>query len=386
MDDREKLLNGLREFRTLRELQSSEFFAAAAPGIRELLETPKVVTAAGVSPRLKSFLRIVSWNIEKGKQLPRILETFRCDPVLRFADVVLLNEVDVGMARSGNLDVARAAAEGLGTHLVFGPAHLELTKGTDDDLDSPGANRGSLQGNAVLSRHPVIDARIVALPACFEPFEFREKRYGTRNCVWARIEIGARTMWIGSVHLEVRKTPGCRAVQMRHLLAHLPGGPHEPHIIAGDFNTSGLPRGTRWHTLRSVALILARSPRAMQDRMCHPELGPEPLFRLAANAGFRWDGLNTCEPTASTPIGALEDSSMVPGPIERLTRRRVAEYGGYFRFKLDWILGRGTSPAAEGELADAAAGEKSRGAGVRDVESVGAARISDHRPIFADIK
>jgi endonuclease/exonuclease/phosphatase family metal-dependent hydrolase len=386
MYEREKLLDGLRVHKTLRDLHSSAFFAEAEPVIRELLGTPQVTSCADAEPRLRSFLRIATWNIEKGKQLPRILETLRSDQVLRCADVLFLNEADAGMARSGNRDVARDVAAALRMHVVFGPAHLELTKGTEDDLGAPGENRESLQGNAVLTRHPVIDARVVPLPACFEPFEFHEKRYGTRNCVWARIEIGRRTMWLGSVHFEVRKTPACRARQMRHLLANLPGRADEAHVIAGDFNTSGFSRGTRWRTFRSVATLLSTEPAVMKERLCHPERGPEPLFDAAYAAGFRWEGFNSYDPTASTPIGSLEDSAMLPGPLARFAAGRLSAYDGYFRFKLDWILGKGLVSASRGEIVDAVAGENSLEPGAREVESIGAARISDHRPIFADIK
>ncbi len=382
----EALLLNLRRYRTVGELHRSAFFAEAGPGILELLGTPRHFFSPQARPRLRSFLRIASWNIEKGKRLPRIVETFRSDPALRWADAILLNEVDLGMARSGNLDVARTLACELGMHMTFAPAHLELTKGTDDDLDAPGNNRESLQGNAILSRYPLREARVVPLPVCFEPFEFHEKRYGTRNCLWARLDLGPKAIWLGAVHFEVRKTPACRASQMRHVLAHLPGGRDEQHVLAGDFNTGGFARGTRWRTLRSVALLLARSPAAMQERMCHPERGPEPLFGLARAAGFVWDGLNTFDPTACTPVGSLEDSSLLPGPLARFTQRRLAAYQGYLRFKLDWILGRGVSPAHAGEVRDAGSGEVSLGAGSRDIDIAGAGRVSDHLPIFADIK
>lgn len=351
-----------------------------------MLVTPRNFRSPDARPRLRSFLRVATWNIEKGKRLPRIMEVLRSDPILRVADVILLNEVDLGMARSGNLDIALTLARELGMHMAFGPAHLELTKGTDDDLAAPGENRESLQGNAILCRYPLSESRVVPLPACFEPFEFHEKRYGTRSCLWARADLGTKTIWLGAVHLEVRNTPACRASQMRHLLAHLPGGPGEPHILGGDFNTGGFARGTRWRTLRSVALLLARSPAFMQERMCHPERGPEPLFQLARGAGLEWEGLNTHDPTACTPVGTLEDSSLLPGPLARFARRRLAAYRGYLRFKLDWILGRGVSPARAGEVRDAGSGEESLGPGTRGVEDAGPGRISDHRPIFADIR
>ena len=36
-----------------------------------------------------------------------------------------------------------------------------------------GDNRESLQGNAILSRYPIVEAHNVPLPVTFEPYEFR---------------------------------------------------------------------------------------------------------------------------------------------------------------------------------------------------------------------
>ena len=46
-------------------------------------------------------IRLVSWNIEKGKRW-RLLEKCLDSESIRTADVLCLNEVDDGMARSGN--------------------------------------------------------------------------------------------------------------------------------------------------------------------------------------------------------------------------------------------------------------------------------------------
>lgn len=386
MDRRAHLIENLRRHNSLKELQASSFFARHGEEIAGLLHTPRIWRNPSAAPRIASFLRIAAWNVEKGKHPGRIVELFRSHPVLRSADVIVLNEVDNGMARSGNFDVGRHLADELGMHLVFGAAHIELTKGTGEDLEATLENADSLQGNAVLTRHAVLEARAIALPACFEPFEFHEKRYGARNCVWARLKLGDGTLWLGSAHLEVRKTPACRAVQMRALLAQLPGESDEAHIIAGDFNTSGFGRGTRRHTIGSVCRLLARSAPAMQESLCHPERRSEPLFRHARAAGFEWVGLNSFEPTACTPIDSLEDAALLPRPIVRLVTKRLEPYGGFLRFKLDWILGKGVIPLRADEAYDTGSGEFSRSAGCIETDNSGLDRISDHRPVFADIR
>lgn len=386
MNRRAYLLENLHRYPTMSELRRSAFFAECGQELHSLLTNPEILRNAQTTPRVQTFLRIVQWNIEKGKRLEAIAKVLRTDETLRWADIILLNEVDIGMCRSGNRHIGRALAEALGMNMAFGPAHFELTKGTHDELDLPGENSDSLQGNAILTRHPILEARVVPLPVCFEPYEFHEKRYGWRSCIWARLQVASRTLWAGCTHLEVRNTPQCRARQMRHLIACLPGETDEPHLLAGDLNTSGFSRGTRWRTIRSIGRLLLRPPERMKDAMSHPERRGEPLFRVAQEAGFSWDGLNSGEPTAWSPIGSLEDASHLPSAVVHLVSKRLAAYEGYLRLKLDWFLARGLEGLRKGEAIDRDSGVPSLDPGCVSVAATGPGRISDHAPIHADAR
>jgi endonuclease/exonuclease/phosphatase family metal-dependent hydrolase len=374
----------LLRFETVAELRASAFWKEHGRAIDAFLATPQVLPGPVAGPRLADFVRVAQWNIEKGKRREAILATLREDPALRWADIVLLNEADRGMYRSGNRHVAAELGRDLGMHVAWSPAHLELTLGTDDDLLDPGENGEGLQGNAVLSRHPVIAVRTVPLPVCFEPFEFHEKRYGRRNCVWAKLRIGERHVWAGCTHLEVRNTPGCRAIQMRYILENLPGGPDEPYLLGGDLNSNGFARGTALRTILSACRLAATPTARMIRRLASPDRGPEPLFEIARRAGFEWEGLNSGEDTASAPIGALEDAALLPAFLNRLMRRRLAPYGGFLHLRLDWILGRGVRPLSSGELRDGPTGTAACNPGRVLLARSGAERPSDHSPIFAD--
>ena len=112
-------------------------------------------------------MRAVHWNLEHGNEYAQIERALLTHPELRDADLVLLNEADLGMARSGNRDVAADLARALGLHGVFAALFLELTPGRDDDLRFAARreNQESLFGVAILSRWPIIEARIVDLPS-----------------------------------------------------------------------------------------------------------------------------------------------------------------------------------------------------------------------------
>ena len=385
LERRRQLIDRLRQYQTLASLNRSSFFSAHAAEIESLLSTALLVPLAASAPRLTAFVRVAQWNLEKGKRFDQVLQRFESDEVLRWADVILLNEADLGMIRSGNRNVAGDLARELGMNLAFGPACLELTKGTGEDRSCAGENRDSLQGNAVLSRYPILEARIVRLAQCFEPFDFSEKRYGGRNCVWARLQIGRSALWVGSTHLEVRNTPACRALQMDRLAASLPTPDREPCLLGGDFNANTFPRGTRLRTLAGAARLIWGPPARINARLLHPER-KEGLFAAAARSGFAHQGLNSPEPTASAPLADLEDIKWVPGRLHEYIRQRLTAYEGHLEMKLDWLLGRGIDALAEYEIRDPQTGVTSLNPGCLSTTRTGPERISDHSPIFADIR
>lgn len=385
MERRKYLLDHLSQYPTLAELRRSSFFSSCSSEIESLLAAPEVVACNSAAPRVSAFVRVAQWNLEKGKKFESVLRQFETDTLLKWADVIILNEADCGMNRSGNRHVAGSLAAALGMNMAFAATYLELTKGVDEERLLGGENRESLQGNAVLSRYPVIAARAVKLPQCFEMYEHHEKRYGRRNCLWAQLGIGSRRLWVGSTHLEVRNTPACRAAQMKCLMAGLPGERDEPHLLGGDLNTNGFRRGNRWRTFSAAARLILSRPVAIEERLLHPER-IEPLFKVVDHAGFGVQGLNSAEATASAPLEGGDEAGTLPGLLADFLRRRLARYQGYVQLKLDWLLGKGVRALREQEILDAAAGAVSADPGCRQTLRQGPQRISDHSPIFADLR
>ncbi|NLT66868.1 MAG: hypothetical protein GXX84_09720 [Acidobacteria bacterium] len=377
-------LENLCRYETLAQLKRSDFYLESGPSIEAFLAAPQIRAFPGATPRLESFLRVVQWNIEKGKQFARILEKLQTHSVLKWADVVILNEADCGMIRSGNRDIARELAENLGMHVAFAPAHFELTKGTDGERDLAGENCESLQGNAVLTRYPIVEACTVPLPVSFEPYEFHEKRFGRRNCLWAKIRLRKGSLWVGSVHLELRNTPRCRAAQVRHIMEHLPGSDGDRYVLGGDLNTNSFGRGSSFRTLRSILRLLRTPSARMKKMLLHPESGREPLFEILKQCGFTWEDLNSSGETARAALNSLEEAVFLPKSLASLVQRRLAPYQGYLCFKLDWLLGKNIVSVPDG-TSDRRAQIPALKPAVVEGVNFGPDRISDHLPIFADI-
>jgi endonuclease/exonuclease/phosphatase family metal-dependent hydrolase len=385
MESQEFWLDNLRRYETLEELRGSLFFAECGNKIQRFLSTPQVFTFSGSVPRLHSFVRIVQWNIEKGKRFEEILHCLQSSDILKWADVILLNEADLGMNRTRNRNVARELAGELGMQAVFAPAHFELTKGVAEELSLEGDNRESLQGNAILSRYPILKTEVIPLPITFEPYSFHEKRFGRRNCLWAQLQLRESCLWVGTTHLELRNSPACRAAQMRHIMECLPGQDNAAYLLGGDLNTNGFARGTAWRTVKAALTLLFTQPSKMKYQLLHPECGREPVFDVLAQHGFMWEGFNSSEETARTEIGALEEADFLPDAILKAFQKRLDPYKGYLGFKLDWLLGKNIRGLGAGQKFENRENVSSLEPGCLFVENAGPNRVSDHLPLYADL-
>lgn len=291
--------------------------AALGAKLRALLNTPFVNNRVSrarplkpSSPRLGRFLRVAVWNVERGIELPLIklaftdpsgfaarLDAKRYPPesqerkqvleqveVLRQADVIMLNEADWGLKRSGYRNVAEELARATGMNYAFGVEFVEvdpISTGTEkfegmkpderremlDIIKVDKSRFRGLHGNAILSRYPLENVRLV-------PFEHqghdwykdekdgvskleelkrgvvneillskvrREVRRGGRMMLTAEIadaDLPGGRATIVSTHLENRAEPKERREQLKELLANLKAISH-PVILAGDMNTSG---------------------------------------------------------------------------------------------------------------------------------------------------
>jgi len=110
-------------------------------------------------------VRVVQWNIEHGNWYDQVERALVGHPALAGADVLTLDEADLGCARAGNRDVAADLAQALGLHAAWAPMFLETTAGRSDDplLEAGRENDEGLFGVAVMSRWPIGGTRIVDL-------------------------------------------------------------------------------------------------------------------------------------------------------------------------------------------------------------------------------
>ncbi len=176
--------------------------------------------------------RILTYNVHRCLGTDGQLSPARIADVIAAyePDVVALQEVDVGRARTGGVDQAGAIAQALGMHVHF---HASMRIHQEE------------YGNAILTRRPSHLVKAEALPGLA-----KKPALEPRGALWASVNLSGTDVQVINTHLGLRRHE--RLAQIDALL-----GPHwlghracrEPVILLGDFNAS--PRSRAYRRLTS---------------------------------------------------------------------------------------------------------------------------------------
>jgi endonuclease/exonuclease/phosphatase family metal-dependent hydrolase len=256
-------------------------------------------------PGVGQVLRIAEWNINReekdammlafsdlngfealARENPRLKQKTLSNAVgearyLQSADVIVLNEVDHGVNRTRYRDVTRDIAMTLHMNYVFATEFVELTPLYARYKKNEGEHTGEkeseqsevdpkrylgLEGSALLSRYPILSARVVQLPMAYDWYHQevhaiselakvgnlaagklvaeklkRQVRRGSRLVIIAELDIPGPTPSVLTVvcpHLEdYSQAPG-RRKQMEFVLSQIKPI-STPLVMAGDLNTMG---------------------------------------------------------------------------------------------------------------------------------------------------
>lgn len=235
----------------------------------------------------KSFIRIAHWNIDRGSTIDQIKEILlspedykkKALPTLRegkhkhfneelnafsSADIICLNEADIGMPRTQYKNIPNILGDSLGWNTAYASEFIELGPIFQNQKFNTSQYRG-LHGNAIISKFPIVSAEVIRIPNFYDwygeeaeahksPLEYiriggtklvfsqhievKEVRHGSRNAIIADIKLpNGQIVTVVSTHLEDRAYPDQRLRQFRYLLSKIKDK-KTPLILAGDFNTS----------------------------------------------------------------------------------------------------------------------------------------------------
>jgi endonuclease/exonuclease/phosphatase family metal-dependent hydrolase len=270
------------------------------------------IETGGATPSRKGVegaARVVFWNVERLRHLDAIADSLR----EAAPDVMLLCEIDRGMARSDNSDrVVEIAAE-LGVGYTYAVEFVELDLGdVHEQATHAGAvNLDGLHGAAILSDVALGKPFLIRIDRRGNWFglDRHEPRVGGRIAIGAMVNVAGVPVAMVNVHLESHEDPMARAGDMARLLAQVDlvagGG---PVILGGDFNTSTGSYAERRQSPEMWQAKIAADPMRLLRPMSH-----EPLFAVAANFGYDWLACNVTDvATTRYPAG----STRLPAKID----------------------------------------------------------------------
>jgi endonuclease/exonuclease/phosphatase family metal-dependent hydrolase len=256
---------------------------------------------AATQDKVPQVFTIAAWNAE------RCLFPEKSAALLQAQqpDVVLLSEVDCGMARTAQRHPTAEIAEALGMSYAYGVEFFELGLGgeTEQPYCLDDHNKAGWHGNAVLSRAKPSAVALIRLDdhghwfvgSDFKP-DPNQPRIGGRMAIAAVLPTVAGEMCVVSVHLESNADSAHRGKQMEDLMDAVGTfAPEMPVVIAGDLNTG--------------------------NNAAQPNWADEALFALARTHGYSWD--NNADGMTT------RRSYLTPHPTRSM--------------KLDWFASRGLS-------------------------------------------
>ena len=370
-------LKEFSRFETIKSLERSPLYRKVQPDIERVLgHVWQGEFAQAVEPRGREDpICAVAWNIERGMRADAISRLVRDHPLLKEAGVLLLSELDWGMARTQNRFIARDLAMVLGMNYAFAPCYLALTKGAGVEKSAAGENMESLHGNALLSRFPMHRVHSLALPNGKDKMRGAEKRIGSQRAVIADIEHPSGMFRAVSLHLDAHSSQHHRYLQMRRVLDHLRTlEPQLPTLVGGDWNT------TTHNASRALYSILGYCRRVLMgvrhvvaNHYPYPDRRFERrLFRELERSGYEYRQFNmpgecTLHYNVEDIAANLNMGEWVPQWCFWFINWALERTGGECSMKLDWFAGSGIRAL--------------RPAAVINGLQEASGRVSDHDPI-----
>jgi len=225
------------------------------------------------------LIRVLSYNMHRAIGVDRLFRPERIARVINHhqADIVLLQEVDVGVPRSRNLDLAKEMAEAAGYPYYATGLNVKLFRGK--------------YGNATLSKFPITRSRNINLTV---------GKRKARGCLHSTIEINnsidfSQKIDVFNLHLGLSSQERVRQVGLLiHSEEFQTLTPNAPCLVGGDLND--------WRTLLAPIFTDILN------------------FQCASNHSSGYHNPYLTYPSFS-PTGGL-DKIFYRGPMELIKRKR----------------------------------------------------------------
>ncbi len=376
--DLNQYFSELLKFESTPEMETSEVYKLIKTDVERIMNSVVVEQLAGTrEPTVDADIRALAWNLERGTQFDGILDALKSDERLSDRDVLMLPELDHGMARSGNRFVAKELAEALNINYAFAPVYIPLQKGSGVESDIEGENTVSIHGLAMMSPWAIKNVHAVPLPNGKDKMHGKEKRLGWLRALIATIEHPAGEFRAVTVHFDVHCSREHRRRQMQIILDHLETLPPLPTIIGGDWNT------TTFNAQTATRAILGYWRRVMmgiknvaKNHFPHPDRYFERgLFTMLEKRGYEYKTFNELGVgTLHYHIESIEKNTnlrdWVPEWCFKFIFWAARKVGGSVSVRLDWFAGKNIKLADETKPQTVASLVNDRGEPLSDHDAI----------------
>ena len=356
--DLAKYFPELLKFESTPEMERSELWTEIRREVDRIMNAVVTENLAPDNPKSKiqnpKLVSALAWNIERGNIFEGIVDALQNHDDLKDKDVLLLTELDYGMARSGNRFVAREIAERLNLNYAFAPVYIALQKGSGVEAEAEGENTRSIHGLAMFSKWRMKNVHAVPLPNGKDKMWGKEKRLGYLRALIADIEHPSGTFRAITVHLDAHCSRAHRHLQMKIILDHLDTLEPLPTLIGGDWNTTTFnAQNARRAIMGYWRRVMMGVKNVVTTHYPHPDRYFERrLFGELENRGYEYKSLNEIGAgTIHYDVSSIEKNTnlrdWVPEwcfPFIFWAANRV---GGRVSGRLDWFAGRGIFAASE---------------------------------------
>ncbi len=344
----------LLRFESTAEMEASELFAKIRPEVERIMNAVAVEDLSTFDRNGTSSdkIRALAWNIERGNRFEGIVDALKSHGALMDKDILLLTELDHGMARSGNRFIAQEIARELGMNYAFAPVYIALQKGSGVESETEGENTLSIHGLSMFSRYPMKNVHAVPLPNGKDKMWGKEKRLGYLRALVAEIEHPAGAFRAVTVHLDAHCSREHRRKQIKIILDHLETLPELPTLIGGDWNTTGFNSQSGTRAIFGYWRRVMMGPKNVAlNHLPHPERYFERrLFGDLESRGFSFRDLNNLgKGTLHYDVGSIEKNTnlrdWVPEWCFPFIFWAAGRVGGKVSTRLDWFAAKGLKPA-----------------------------------------
>ena len=378
--DLEKYFPELAAFQSTEEMKASAVYREIKDEVEKVLTTVVQENFALPPPRPSATppqaggeftgsadkVKALAWNIERGNRFDGIVEALKTHPELKDKDLLLLTELDYGMARSGNRFVARELAQALQLNYAFVTCYIALQKGSGVESEVEGENTKAIHGLSMFSRYPMKNVHSIGLPNSIDKMRGKEKRLGTLRALIADIQHPAGEFRAVTLHLDAHSSRAHRQLQMKILLDHLATLPNLPTVIGGDWNTTTYNAHRAYRAILGYArgVFLIGVKKMINNHFPHPDRFFERgLFNELEKRDYDYKSLNvigggTLHYDRDNLAYNTNLGDWVPQWCFAWIYWALEKNGGKCSLKLDWFAGKdikpapGTGPKVIGKLRD----------------------------------